>query len=182
MISQTPQDVNHPLYTSWNTHKLMLTGSRKGKLYRLRYFLCGKVGSLFDFESGSPKNLQLIDPCDDEDTLYKVYDNLLGEWTHLYLKEIPFTRTYAPRPHNTLQEIDYFVRSAALVCHKFIWSNNCKQGISMDDFASIKNENNLLNRGRFSLIEGLPHIKDLIRPNEYVPQQLDFTFPHTPRV
>lgn len=48
----------------------------------------------------------------------------------------------------------------------------------MDDFASVKHADNAFNRGRFSIIEGLPHINDLIRPNEIVPRNMHFLFGH----
>lgn len=98
MISQQSYEENHPLFNSWDCLRLM-----NDQEYRLTYVIYGKVGSLFDFDSGRPKNLQLMNSDHDEDCLYKVYDNLIGEWTNVYLKEIPFTRTYAPRPRNTLE-------------------------------------------------------------------------------
>lgn len=88
----------------------------------MQYLFFGEVGSLFDIETGQPKNIAIMEPNDNCDTLYKVFDNKIGQWTDKYLFEIPKTATYAPMPTNLLSELDYYIRSAALVNHKFVWS------------------------------------------------------------
>lgn len=118
-----------------------------------------------------------MDPNENENTLMLVYDNVVNSWVYKRLYEIPRTYTFAPYPEDVYMELDYFVRSAGLVNHRFVWSSN-QHGIPFDLYMGIRSNINKEMRGRYTQCKGLPKIGGLMHKtmDEVVMSQEDIRF------
>lgn len=134
-----------------------------GKL-RKYYIFFGELGRLFtNFHDpiAIPKGADNIHVIDKSDKYAVIYDNFIDDWIPLtdeMIENTAKTYTYAPKPITLEMELDYFVRSAGLIKHAFIWSGNM---IPRDNFAKIRNQYNANFRGRYTFTPWLPQIHSL---------------------
>lgn len=109
----------------------------------------------------------------------KIFDTVLNRFvaftSHLF-EEMPATFTFCPKPANAEQEVEYYVRSAGLPKHAFIWSDNiAKTGLTWRQYCSIRGETNIHFRGRYTFTPLLPQIKNLGQVNEHGFYEMDQT-------
>lgn len=93
----------------------------------------------------------------------QIFDNLENNWvpfTEKLLEDLPFTYTYAPRPINSVMEIDYYIHACGLPKHAFIWST---ERLPMEYYGLIRSVCNQQYIGRFTFTPLLPSIKELGR-------------------
>lgn len=133
--------------------------------FRYQYTFYGRFGSLFtniDEPIAKPAGADQLRLVDINGNVQNViFDTEYDEWVPLtaeLLHQIPETFTYAPKPISCEMELDYFVRSAGLIKHAFIWSGDA---ISRNDFAKIRSQSNAIYRGRYTLTPWLPQIGTL---------------------
>lgn len=142
----------------------------KGDMVRLHYSIFGKLGDLFrnfDGPIAIPKGTNKIVAKDEDSGESQVYDRFINQWvpfTDSLLESIPPTFSYVPKPTNLDLEVDYFVRSAGLIKHAFVWSDSHeKEGIPWEQFCQIRGSRNIKYRGRFTLTPWLPRIEKMAR-------------------
>lgn len=145
-----------------------------GQWERAQYeFLNLPRGFLFQNFNGrisTPKSNRVI--CEWSPTVnQKIFDVEQQKYipfTEQLWLDIPQTATFTRRPENAEQEVEYFVRSASLPKHSFIWSDDVvNTGLSWEEFSSIRGFSNQEFRGRFTFLPYLPNIKDLGHYNKF---------------
>lgn len=142
---------------------------------RRRFIKYGQLGQLlFD-----PNKDESVRRCDcvlvRDDTLEEVvYDKKERMWVPYEEENIPTTYSVALRPESKAIELDYFLRSAPLINHTFIWTTRDVDGIERDKYAKCQGRLNLEILGRFTAIRALPTINNLARlVNGFVEQDQD---------
>lgn len=143
---------------------------RDGEEDRSLYRLLAPFGHLFDgiYRSvGKPARSVIIFEAFLKEKNRKIYDNSLRDWISFspdFFESLPMTYTFAQRPINTDMEVDYFCRSFGLPKHRFIWSDDHKDGlngVTLDLFASLKSTKNTTYRGRYTFTPWMPKIENL---------------------
>lgn len=84
-----------------------------------------------------------------------MFDNILGRWVPYEPEWVPWTYSMATAPKNVSVELDYFVRSTALVNHKFIWAMD---QIPINVFEKLKSRTNHDFIGRFVIKRWYPTV------------------------
>lgn len=134
----------------------------RGGYLRKQYHSYGQLGDLFNnFHEpiSAPIGADRINVKFDAKPM--VYDSVAREWipfTNRLFDDIPPTFTFAPRPIGLVMELDYFVRSAGLVKHSFVWSID---SIPRDLFGRICCQTNIDFRGRYTFTPWLPDIRSM---------------------
>lgn len=139
-----------------------------GQIERAQYGLLGlPIGFLFN-----NFNEPISTPRDNDwicawmpRTNRRIYDTWLNEWvpyTEELFNSIPKTCTFAPRPTDHEIEVEYFVRSAGLPKHVWIWSDGV-QTMSRAIYLFIRGNINAEYRGRYTFTPRLPQIDGLGR-------------------
>lgn len=123
----------------------------------------GYLGQLFtDFNNPIAKTKGPgFSICDYDSENSEIYDNVIEEWvpltTDLY-RSIPQTYTFAPQPDHVQMEMEYFIRSAGLLNHSFIWSTI---SIPRENYLKIRSFTNAAFRGRYTVTPWFPQIDTL---------------------
>lgn len=133
----------------------------------------GKLGDLI-FDPESPVSVQLYPQIVGKDADgYKMFDRNVMEWVEYDRTIVPWTYSYAPKPTNVMLELDYFLRSAPLVNHKYIWVDRPdERGIDRNIFAMVNSITNYEFFGRFSVAPFMPPISTIatMTPNGFIEQ------------
>lgn len=79
----------------------------------------------------------------------RLYDNSQRRWIKMYIHDIPWTYTFAPRPTNYKMEARLWMFAARRVRHRFIWS---REQIPKAVFCKIKSRSNSEYNGRFTFL------------------------------
>lgn len=143
-----------------------------GQLERAQYALLGlPLGYLFnrfDENISNPKGQQVVCSWKPGRQIYDTEKGDFVPYTETLIDNIPKTFTFAQRPENAEQEVEYYVRSVSLPKHSFYWSNSMNEaGIPFGEYAAIKGFTNKAYRGRYTLTPNLPGIKKLGHYNEF---------------
>lgn len=136
---------------------------------RLTYMIFGRLGQLIPSLTGPNATGAIINDFVthnvgqdvlNADPIVDVFDTEQKRWVRVLFNDIPWTYSFVPKPHNTVFELDYWVRSCGLVKHQFIWS---VPSIPAATFARVSAPQNREMLGRYTTMPWLPLIKDLIR-------------------
>lgn len=131
------------------------------------YVRRGKLGDLI-FDPESPVSVQLYPQIVGKDgDGYKMFDNKVMEWVKYDKSIVPWTYSDAPKPTNVLLELDYFLRSAPLVKHKYIWVDHSDEGINRNIFEMVNSNTNHEFFGRFSVAPFMPPISTIATMTPY---------------
>lgn len=99
----------------------------------------------------------LIRFLDEQSEREIVFDRLLRRWILYDETLIPWTYSMAPSPSTVAMELDYFIRSACLVKHKYVWCTN-DGPISRDLFGRLNSQLNNQMIERFANFEQSPTV------------------------
>lgn len=138
---------------------LKVDGQAERFYYRLLGLPRGFLFNNFENVISSPKNEWMFSPG------REIFDKKLQKCVPItteLLSDIPPTFTFAPRPVDAEQEVEFYVRSAGLPNHSFYWSDNVvNTGIDWKRYVQIRGDTNKEFRGRFTLTPLLPQIDGL---------------------
>lgn len=138
---------------------------RNAGLKRTYQSCFGQIGELFkNFDGIASRPRCNIRILAEKQTNGMVFDNLEKEWVRLtdeLIDETPPSFTYSPKPFNLDMELDYFLRSAGLIKHMYVWSVD--GGIPREMYAAINSSKNKVSLGRYTVLPWAPSIKELPR-------------------
>lgn len=128
---------------------------------RRQHLRFGKLGDLlFDRDEEESELLFDLGTRDRVTREKMMFDRRNNEWVPYDSGRVPYTYSLAPAPQTVAEELDYFVRSAPLIKHKFIWA---KDQLSFDQFAKLNSRRNAEMIGRFTIVPELPSVDNLGR-------------------
>lgn len=112
---------------------------------------------LYDHEAAESMMRRTVVSLDTSTGKEIMFDRQNNSWVEYDEDIVPWTYSMAPAPRSVAQELDYFLRSAALVKHKFIWAPQDMK-ISHDAFEKLKSERNSRMFGRYANIIESPDV------------------------
>lgn len=130
-----------------------------------RHYKHGRLGDLL-YDAQLPfsvKRFPEIRAQMPESVDFVMFDNTFDEWVPFDPKNVPMTYTYAPRPQNVMMELDYLLRTVALVNHKYIWVDDADYGISRAVYSLIGSRTNRNFLGRFTVARNMPKIFNIAK-------------------
>lgn len=119
----------------------------------------GTFGSLICPNTGNilwrPKQIgfNFIDPIN-----IFVWDNHKQEYMNTTIEEIPRTFTLTSRINNKIKEFDLWRATALIINHQILFPEP-NNSLTKDTYAKATSTNNYFNRGRFTLYNWAPDIK-----------------------
>lgn len=122
---------------------------------RKKFIKYGQLGDLL-FNPNSMES----DRRWDKEEISEVFDNDLDRWIAYTPEQIIKTYSMVPKPPNVAIELDYFLRSAPLVKHRYIWADEAfgRTGMPREIVAKLFNNQNLVSIGRYTTHRYLPSI------------------------
>lgn len=124
---------------------------------RRKHLQCGRLGQLlFDHRSNESVKLYRVGMKDEETDEKSMFDTQLNEWVNFDEDIVPWTYTMVPRPTSVALELDYFIRSAPLVKHKYIWA---RDNLTSEEFGKLRSHTNTSMLGRFITFVNMPDIR-----------------------
>lgn len=104
----------------------------------------GKLGRLIyqpgHEESVKMKSLSCFNATTGERLMF---DRMLNQWVSFNAEIVAPTYSIAPPPRNAFDEVNYFVATAGLIKHKFIWHSG--GSVSKGIFEKLKSRKNTEN-------------------------------------
>lgn len=103
---------------------------------RVNFINNGRLHDLIHADGSLPAGF--MQRSTDPNEVVRVYDNFIHTYTYRLLSEIESTFSFVPQPIKLQMELDYFVRSALLVKHYFIWNP-----LLLEESANVVNQMHL---------------------------------------